>query len=203
MFQDSAGTTPVTAVGQPVGKILDKSGRGNHATQADAAKRPLLQQDGNGKYYLSFDGVDDFISVTGMTQTTDMDAIYGMMSVGNSAVFVRGYAAPYGYAMVKQAGSFDVHFNSVGTPTGYVNGVVLPAQTRDAVATAWPDNVVAVIECQTMDLATSWGGGWVFGHYPGFAGLRRLYPGILRQGMTAEELTNARAWVAEKCGVTL
>jgi hypothetical protein len=57
LFQDSAGTTPVTAVGQPVGKMLDKSGRGNHATQATAASRPILQQDSNGKYYLAFDGV--------------------------------------------------------------------------------------------------------------------------------------------------
>ena len=40
LFQDSAGTTPVTATGQTVGKILDKSGRGNHATQATTASRP-------------------------------------------------------------------------------------------------------------------------------------------------------------------
>lgn len=42
MFQDSAGTTPVTAVEQPVGRILDKSGRGNHATQATTAAKPVL-----------------------------------------------------------------------------------------------------------------------------------------------------------------
>lgn len=42
MFQDSAGTTPVTAVEQPVGRILDKSGRGNHATQSTGTKRPVL-----------------------------------------------------------------------------------------------------------------------------------------------------------------
>lgn len=41
LFQDSAGTTPVTAAGQPVGRMLDKSGRGNHATQATAAQRPI------------------------------------------------------------------------------------------------------------------------------------------------------------------
>jgi hypothetical protein len=34
LFQDSAGTTPVTAVEQPVGKILDKSGGGNHLNPA-------------------------------------------------------------------------------------------------------------------------------------------------------------------------
>jgi len=42
MFQDSAGVTPVTAVEQPVGKILDKSGRDNHATQATPASCPVL-----------------------------------------------------------------------------------------------------------------------------------------------------------------
>ncbi len=42
LFQDSAGTVPVTAVEQPVGRILDKSGRGNHAIQATTTKRPVL-----------------------------------------------------------------------------------------------------------------------------------------------------------------
>jgi hypothetical protein len=40
LFQGSAGTTPVTTAGQPVGKMLDESGRGNHATQATSAARP-------------------------------------------------------------------------------------------------------------------------------------------------------------------
>jgi hypothetical protein len=43
MFQDSAGSTPVTAVEQPVGRINDKSGRGNNATQGTAAARPTLR----------------------------------------------------------------------------------------------------------------------------------------------------------------
>jgi len=42
MFQDPAGTTPVTGMEQPVGRILDKSGRGNHATQTTATSRPVL-----------------------------------------------------------------------------------------------------------------------------------------------------------------
>jgi hypothetical protein len=43
MFQDAAGTTPVTAVEQQVGRILDKSGRGNHASQATGTSRPTLR----------------------------------------------------------------------------------------------------------------------------------------------------------------
>lgn len=42
MFQDAAGTTPVTAVEQPVGLIRDKSGRGNHASQTTSTSRPVL-----------------------------------------------------------------------------------------------------------------------------------------------------------------
>lgn len=44
LFQDSAGATPVTAVEQQVGLILDKSGRGNHATQVTATKRPVYSR---------------------------------------------------------------------------------------------------------------------------------------------------------------
>lgn len=40
LFQDDAGATPVTAAGQTVGRILDKSGRGNHLTQSTLANRP-------------------------------------------------------------------------------------------------------------------------------------------------------------------
>lgn len=60
MFQDAAGTVPVTGAGQPVGLILDKSGRNNHARQTTSASRPILQKDAvTGVYYLEFDDVDD------------------------------------------------------------------------------------------------------------------------------------------------
>ena len=62
MFQDAAGTIPVTAAGQSVGLIRDKSGRNNHAYQTASASRPLLQRNATtGAYYLAFDGADDFL----------------------------------------------------------------------------------------------------------------------------------------------
>jgi len=64
LFQDAAGTTPVTAAGQPVGLIRDKSGRGNHLSQATSSAKPILRQDAAGRYYLEPDGVDDLLSVT-------------------------------------------------------------------------------------------------------------------------------------------
>lgn len=43
MFQDVAGTTPVTAVEQLVALIRDKSGNGNAATQSVSGSRPILR----------------------------------------------------------------------------------------------------------------------------------------------------------------
>lgn len=60
MFQDSTGTVPA-AVDAPVGRISDKSGRGNHAVQATAAARPILRKESSGLHYLEFDGTDDFL----------------------------------------------------------------------------------------------------------------------------------------------
>ncbi len=68
MYQDTAGTTPVTATGQSVALILDKSGNGNHATQATALDRPTLQQDAGGHYYLSFNGTTMFVQFSGASQ---------------------------------------------------------------------------------------------------------------------------------------
>jgi hypothetical protein len=44
MFQDVAGTIPVTAVEQPVGRQLDKSGKGNHRiSPGPTTSRPILR----------------------------------------------------------------------------------------------------------------------------------------------------------------
>lgn len=90
LFQDSAGTTPVTAVDQPVGLMLDKSGRGNHATQTTTTKRPLLKQDGNGKYYLLFDGVDDFMVTNSIdfTSTDKMTVWAGVRKLSDAATSI-------------------------------------------------------------------------------------------------------------------
>lgn len=65
MFQDAAGTVPVTEIGQPVGLILDKSGRGNHASQATSASRPILRKNATtGFNYLEFDGIDDYLTIS-------------------------------------------------------------------------------------------------------------------------------------------
>lgn len=90
LFQDAAGTTPVTDVEQPVGLMLDKSGGGHNATQSTAAARPVLRQDVSGAYYLAFDGIDDYMVVNGLTSgVTPITAHFGYVStVGGTGDFL-------------------------------------------------------------------------------------------------------------------
>jgi len=88
MFQDAAGAIPVTGAGQPVGLILDKSGRGNHARQANSTSRPILQRNATtGAYYLAFDGADDFFVTNSIdfTSTDKVSLFAGVRKLSDSA----------------------------------------------------------------------------------------------------------------------
>ena len=71
LFQDSAGTTPVTAVEQPVGLVLDKSGNGNHASQPTAAARPVLSARKNLLTYSEDFTNAAWVAYSGLTKTAD------------------------------------------------------------------------------------------------------------------------------------
>lgn len=89
MFQDSAGTTPVTAAGQPVGLLRDKSGNNNHASQPTAASRPILRNTG-ALWYLQFDGVDDFMVTANVNFSiqSEMSVFAGVTKSGDLAIGV-------------------------------------------------------------------------------------------------------------------
>jgi hypothetical protein len=81
LFQDSAGTIPVTAVGQPVGRMLDKSGNGVHAVQNVSASRPTYQVSSDGYYYLSFNGTNSSMATSAInfTGTDKLTATIGLL----------------------------------------------------------------------------------------------------------------------------
>jgi hypothetical protein len=87
LFQDAAGTIPVTATGQPVGRWLDKSGNGNHATQHVAANRPTYQIDAEGNPNVTFDGSNDFLATATIdfTATAKMTVGLGLNVVGSAS----------------------------------------------------------------------------------------------------------------------
>ena len=75
LFQDIAGTIPVTAVGQPVALMRDKSGHNNHVSISVPASRPILRQNATtGAYYLETDGADDYM-VSAPIDLTGTDSV--------------------------------------------------------------------------------------------------------------------------------
>jgi len=224
MFQDSAGSTPVTAVGQSVGRILDKSGRGNHASQATAASRPVLQIDGTGKYYLAFDGVDDFLVTNTVTPGTDKaqvfvgirklsDAAEGLIVELGSATVLNG-----GFSLTHAGGSLaeKYTFRSKGTSNQY-------ALTTDAqfnapttsVVTGLGDiggaNATLRVNGSTVHVKTADQGTGNYGAYPIYIGRRggttgpfngRIYSLIVRYGanLTAGQISNTERAVNSKTG---
>ena len=91
MYQDAAGTIPVTVVGKPVGLIRDKSGRNNHAFQTNSASRPILQRNATtGAYYLAFDGANDFLVTNNIdfTATGSMSLYLGASRLSNASIAV-------------------------------------------------------------------------------------------------------------------
>lgn len=92
LFQDSAGTTPATADGASVGRWVDKSGQGNHATQTTAGNRPLLRVAGvNGVQALYF----DIASVSFMTATRPAATQHTLLGVVRPTITVANGASPF------------------------------------------------------------------------------------------------------------
>jgi hypothetical protein len=82
MWQDFDGTTPVTALGDPVGRVVGKA-NGVIATQTSSDARPLWQLDANGKPGLQFDGVDDFLVTPSLFDHAE--SWYGLLGVTHTA----------------------------------------------------------------------------------------------------------------------
>ena len=113
MWQDSAGTTPVTADGQPVGKILDKSGNGNHATQPVAGKRPTYHTAG-GTHWLYFDGVDDslYTASINLNSTSKISVFAG---TANSKTLSTGTLLEFSANYLNNVGGFAMLTPSLAT----------------------------------------------------------------------------------------
>lgn len=202
MFQDGSGTTPVTADGQPVGKILDKSGRGNHASQATAAARPLYKTDGT-YHWLQFDGVDDGLSTAATTfGAGNFNSVYGMKraTVGNDVVAFSGSGV---YFALTATGNSSLAFGTVGsTIRHFVNSVeigTINATTRNEMHLATPATQKKVLTIKDF-LASSFN-PLQFGNYGGsytFEG--SLFSYIMADGMTPAEIAQTEAWVNSKTG---
>lgn len=218
LFQDAAGTTPVTAAGQPVGLMRDKSGKGNHATQATATSRPILQTSG-GLWYLAFDGVDDSMQTSSINFTiTNVITQF----VGIKVIAFSGVILEFSPNITANNGAFAI---SDPTPPNSFSSRSRGTVIADATATGFTAPTIAVI-CGQGAIATDLSsvrvngvlrttnvsdqGTGNYGNYPLYIGGRagvtaffngNLY-GLIIRGVksTDAEIAQTEAWMNSKTG---
>ncbi|WP_411686924.1 hypothetical protein [Acinetobacter indicus] len=228
MFQDAAGTVPVTAAGQPVGLILDKSGRNNHARQTNSASRPILRKNAiTGAYYLEFDGSDDFLQ-TNSVDFTATDKVSLFVGVRKLSDITSGAVAELSASTASNNGSFGLFAPDISSwqdVTSFLKG----DGTRSSLVARNYAAPISVLVTAKFDIsandkqylkvnsavhtsALSVGSGF-FGNYPLYIGRREgtQYPlnghiyGLIGVGrlVTDNETASIEKELAKRLGVTL
>jgi len=224
MFQDFESTVPVTAVGQSVARIMDKSGNGRSAAMDISSRRPKLQQDGAGHYYLDFDGVDDYmytnaINLSATDKMTlwagvrkDSDSSLGMLcelsadaNTNNGSFYV---TAPH------QGGVANYGFLSKGAAGGSALASPYAAPTTNILTCAGDisgDSAIIRVNGFQFPTGTADQGTGNYGSHPLYLGRRngtanlyfngRLYQFILRGAASnSSQITDIEAYVNSKTG---
>ena len=136
LSQDVAGTVPVTAVGQTVRRINDKSGNGHHATSAVGC---LLGVDGVN-YYLGINGAYPFTTETFAFGSSAFTMWAGVFLTGGTVVSFGNIGT--------QAGTFDFGaYNGGGLL--YRNGSAIAFGARNAASQPFLPDVYSM----TCDLS--------------------------------------------------
>lgn len=157
MFQDTAGTVPITADGQAVARINDKSGNNKHLTQATGANCPLYKTS-SGLHWLLFDGTNDSLfnvspiaggtqSICAAVQTTNgastvlaniISASDRVVLTDTTVAIIAGYYNGSAYTPKSGAANASAHVDTVeiikGTSTELrVNSVAQVGTTNPSV----------------------------------------------------------------------
>lgn len=221
MFQDSAGTIPVTAVGQPVGRIVAKAGGGSFI-QATTTQRPIIRE-GAGLYYLDFDGVDDGMVVQGLPSSfgTALTAAVGVLhetyvpgrTTGAYLGYYIGGARSVFWAIRWSGGTESVRFYNIereihapsafGVPHAYLMKAestggrgIIEARVDGAYAGWASDAYSATYGVSNIRLMShNFAGGAVDGRIYGAVFINRVLDEVECNGLDR--------WIAKKAGVTL
>lgn len=215
-FQDTAGATPA-GLGDPVGRLNDLSGNGNHLTQATASSKPTLQQTAGGLWYLQFDGVDDFLELTGLTWLVTAQAtfvgtqgganparIYSQSDAGADYNTSDHYIPVIRYPGGGGLSSFiwgQYREQLVSAPANTVvfashhNGSLLVNRANGVASPGYADTISKTFTAARIGKAVNDNSGLLDG---------RIYTLIVRNAAcTAAQIADTEAYVAEHCGVTL
>jgi len=220
LFQDSAGTTPVTSNGDPVGLILDKSGNGNNAIQAISNGYRPTYQDGE----LVFDGVDDYLYTASIDMSSSDNMFVGLGLTKSATASGTQVIVELSPSVNTEDGSFHLRDNGAASDQFRSRGTVLAASGGGRIALDTP--AITTVNSDISDVnITRWVNGSEvanvsnnqgtgnYGDWPLYlgsrAGTEQYYEGSLSQVIVRNsksstlERTSTESYLASKTGVTL
>ncbi|ULU26582.1 hypothetical protein [Dyella terrae] len=233
LFQDAAGTVPVTAPGQSVLLMKDKSGNNNHFSQTTSSQAPKLQKDANNNYYLALSSAaSQFMSAGNgaalAPRTSSFMSILGgnPNSASTSGTFyARAQAAGTvgRYWQQPNAGSQQTNFNS---NSGVATGSFASTATTPFVLSGYADrstgngNVVSRVNAAagttgsfTPDTGIDYNPSLrlLLGAYNNAAdnGQQNYFDGsiygfiLVFDVLSLPNVVGAEKWIGKKCGVSL
>lgn len=227
LFQDAAGTTPVTATGQPVGRMNDKSGNGEYIVQRTDASRPILRQDASGNYYLegtvssrmvtqTLSGANREITMGGASAACWFTAThwtagsycfeYGASSSGRTTLQTNPT-----HTHVVQSGSVSTTLGAgnISYGTTYVTSLIadlsLAADTQAAFDIRRNGTGVTFTGANLSAGTYSNAVLYLLSSQGGSGNLQGRFYGIIVRAAscTADEIAGVEGWLADKSGVTL
>lgn len=206
VYQDAAGTLPATALGQPAGRVLDKSGRGSHISQPTTPARPTIAFE-SGIQHLTFDGLDDGVGVAFSegVMSSDMDCFFAIKTTDTfGALFQQSAGAPGHWAGAWAAGDDNQAISSVfsGTPTFAVNGIPISTPTRSGLASAIATGQWVIAEARNVNMS-SWTGVSFCDYGGSFSVNCQLAEVIFCAAGTEEIRAMNRQWLNSKVGASL
>ena len=226
LFQDSAGTTPVTAAGQPVGRMLDLSGNGNHALQANASARPIYQTDGT-LHWLAFNGISHSISTPtiNFSATNELSILTALQPLSTGGVDMVLEMSPTAdtntgaIALLAPANSIPIRIYSKGNSGSGVNllgGMYAAPNTHQVTSLSKISPPILTLRADggaNVISSTSTQGSGNYGNWPLYIGSRNnsslffqgnIYGLVVRNALTSGALlTGAETAMAAKAGLTV
>jgi hypothetical protein len=203
LSQDSAGTTPVTTVGQTVRRIADKSGNANHLLpQSGSDAIGVLAQDAGGRYYIQTDGSTNGGMTGAMALGTGWECFMAVRrDDADQIVLAYGDVGGSQYFGVAQSGSSGVPSDGSGDPVYLVDGVSVAA-TRGDLDSALSVGAAHVFEARNLTIQAWSAFGWGM-YFSTFAVTGRFYGVLARPAMDADQRAALRTWMGAKSGLTL
>jgi hypothetical protein len=201
---------------------------GFHATQSTTTARPILRQDGGGRYYLEFDGTDDWLVTPTITPgVTRVQVFAGVRKLSDAAAGILVESSINSGAnngsIALWAPNIDISptsnyaFRSRGTNSVVISATTFAAATTNiltGIGHIFGDAATLRVDgTQVATSATDQGAG-NFLAYPLYIGRRggttlpfngHLYSLVVRFGenLDAGTISSTEGWVAGKTGINL